>query len=920
MGEVYRARDTKLGRDVALKVLPEVFARDVERMARFRREAQVLASLNHPNIATIHGMEESNGNCALVMELVEGPTLAERIAQSGTVGAELAPPRAPQGVPLHVDEALPIAKQIAEGLEYAHERGVIHRDLKPANVKVRPDGTVKILDFGLAKAFEPSLTTSPSPSSGREGPGEGLDSPTISAAATREGIILGTAAYMSPEQARGKTVDRRCDIWSFGALLFEMLSGQQAFAGEDVSHTLAAVIMKDADWNALPATTPSTIQGLVRRCLTKDPKQRLRDIGDARIAIEETLTGPPDVGAVRELPIQPVWRRALPWGVAAVLALALVGISLWMALRPAPRLASPLRLSVELGADASLDSTLGPVVALSRDGNVLAFAARPAKGGPTQLFVRRLDRTQATALAGTDNAFSPFFSPGGQWIAFFADGKLKKISVAGGAVLTLCDAPEARGGDWGEDGNMVFAPTMYSGLFRVSDAGGTPREVTKFDSSAGEVTQRWPQVLPGGKVVLFTAHSSLFGLDDANIVVQWVGTAQRKVVYRGGAFGRYLPGGYLLYLHSGTLFAAPFNLERLEMTGTPVPVVEGVSSDGRRAARIAFSAGGTVLYVPGQVTNLESLIFWLDRDGTTEPLRKVPARYGDLRLSPDGRRLAVTVVGGNDIDVWVYEWQRDIMSRLTFGNAQHYRPVWTPDGLRVAFTSDRAKPGGVPNLYWQRADGTGEVQRLTESGNPQMPFSWHPTGKFLAYSELNPQTGFDVLMLPMEGSEVAGWKPGKPFVFLNSPSNENTPLFSPDGHWLAYTSDESGRPEVYVRSFPGPGGRWQISTNGGVRPLWLRNGKELLYQEYDGKIMVAAYAASGSAFQGEKSRRWSSVSALLLQPIAAVRGSFDVSPDGKRLAVLLKNPEAQAAAKEDHVTFIFNFTDELHRIAPPAKQ
>ena len=918
MGEVYRATDTKLGRDVALKVLPEAFAINAERMARFRREAQVLASLNHPNIATIHCLEESNDHCALVMELVEGPTLAEkiRVAQGPPSGPAAfrveEPQRQKAAVALQFDESLHIAKQIAEGLEYAHERGIIHRDLKPANVKVRPDGTVKILDFGLAKALEdtPAAVSI-------------SDSPTISAAATREGMILGTAAYMSPEQARGKTVDRRCDIWSFGALLFEMVSGKQAFPGEDVSHTLAAVIMKEPDWSALPDELPATIGRLLRRCLTKDPKQRLRDIGEARIAIEESLSGAEDVGATPGLrwagqapPLQ-LWRRAPTWGLAAAaLALGLVGTLLWVALRPVPRPTSPLRLSVELGADASLSTFVGSPIALSQDGNVLAFTAHPTKGGPTQLFVRRLDQAQATALADTEDAFSPFFSPDEQWIAFFADGKLKKISVTGGAALTLCDALDGAGGYWGEGGEIIFAPHPNSGLFRVSEAGGTPVELTMLDSSAGEFTHRWPQAVPGGKALLFTEHNLGYGFDDANIMVQSLSTGRHEIVQRGGTFGRYLPGGYLIYLHGTTLFAASFDANRLEMTGTPVPVVEGVGSDSASegAADIAFSAGGTLLYLPGQGAYPESALFWMGPDGKTAPLRNVRAQYGDIRLSPDGRRLAMELDDEKGVSTWVYDWQRDMMSRFTLGGGAS--PAWTPDGLRIAFASERAKRG-VPNLYWQRADGTGEVQRLAESNKWQWPKSWHPSGKFLAFEEQNPGTSpFKILILPREGSETAGWKPGKPFAFENSTGREHMPMFSPDGRWLAYWSDESGTPEVYVRPFPGLGGKWQISTNGGVFPTWSPNGKGLFYQERNGRIMVADYKVAGGAFQADKPRVWSPVPV----PLMGDNRSIDVSRDGKHLAVVLKASATEAAAKEDHLIFFFNFADELRRIVPPAKR
>ena len=489
----------------------------------------------------------------------------------------------------------------------------------------------------------------------------------------------------------------------------------------------------------------------------------------------------------------------------------------------------------------------------------------------------------------------------------------------GGAVLTLCDAPTGRGGDWGEDGNIVFTPSLHSGLFRVSEAGGKPVELSKLDSTAGERSHRWPQVLPGGKAVLFTDNGDNANFNEANIAVQSLGTGQRKIVQRGGTFGRYLPGGYLVYFHNGTLFAAPFDLDRLETTRAPVPVIEGVRGESLHgSAQFAFSSSGTLLYLTGQSSEPQSAIFWMAPDGKSAPLRNAPGHYLDLRLSPDGRRLAMSLVDPNlEANIWVYEYQRETTSRFTFGAAyNNSRPVSTPDGLRLAFASDRGGRG-VPNIYWQRADGTGEVQRLTESGNTQRPGSWHPNGKFLAFTETNPQGTFDIMILPVEGSEAGGWKSGKPFPFLNGPSNEGQAQFSPDGRWIAYTSDESGRFEVYVRPFPGPGGKWQISANGGLWPVWSPKGKELFYEEVsDSKIMVAAYTASGSAFQAEKPRPWASNSMPLVQSSGL---PFDVSPDGKRLAVLLKTPDpSQTAAKEDKITFFFNFPDELRRIIPPA--
>ena len=552
---MFRATDTKLKRQVAIKILPPAVATDHDRLARFRREAEVLASLNHPNIAIIHGLEKSDGVTGLVMELVEGPTLADRIAQG----------------PIPIDEALPIAKQIAEALEAAHEQGIIHRDLKPANIKVRADGTVKVLDFGLAKAIEPSAAASSSVSM----------SPTITTPAmTQAGIILGTAAYMSPEQAKGKPVDKRADIWAFGVVVFEMLTGRILYSGETVSETRAQVILKEPDWIALQANTPVRLRELLRRCLVKDPRNRIRDIGDARIAIEEALAHPQpqtstDAG-MRSAAGPGVWRRPLPWLVAAALGASLVLVA-WVPWRQAPAPTGLMRLTAELGVDVSLTTGVGAAAFLSPDGKVLAFVASNAAGQGSQLYVRRFDQLHATPLAGTVGARNAFFSPDGQWIAFFADGKLKKISVNGGAAVTLSNAEDDRGGAWGDDGSIVFTPNGRSGLMRIPSTGGEPETVTRLDQRAGEITHRWPQILPGSEAVMFIASSRPNDYENANIVVQALQSGERKIVQRG-YYPHYALSGHLVYLHQGTLFAMPFNIDRLEAVGKPVPVLENVTS------------------------------------------------------------------------------------------------------------------------------------------------------------------------------------------------------------------------------------------------------------------------------------------------------------------------------------------------------
>jgi Tol biopolymer transport system component len=883
MGEVYQAHDTKLGRDVAIKVLPEAFAHDPQRLSRFQREAKLLASLNHPNIATIHGLEESNGTHYLVMELVPGETLRERVMREGA---------------LPVEEALAIAKQIAEALEAAHEKSIIHRDLKPANVKVTSEGKVKVLDFGLAKAF-----------AGEEAVSDPSNSPTLSQAATLQGVILGTAAYMSPEQARGKSVDKRTDIWAFGCVLYELLTGKQAFTGEDITEILAAVVMKEPAFDALPAKTPPALQTLLSRCLRKDRRQRLPDAGAMRIEIEDALAAP-SAGAATGGPAMKGWRERLTQAAAATMTLIAIAFAIGFVLR-APKPQQPMRLRADIGADASLYTTFGPAAILSPDGTRPTIVAS-GSDQKQRIYLRTLDQLQATALPGTENAGDPFFSPDGQWIGFFANGKLEKISVQGGAAVTLCDAPSDRGGSWGDDGTIVFTPGVAAALFKVSSAGGTPQPLTTLDKQTGESTQRWPQVLPGGKAVLFTSSNRQGYYEDSDIVVYSIASGQRKTLQRGGFYARYLPTGHMVYIHEGTLFALPFDLKRLEVTGQPVPVLEGVMANPNNAgAQFSFSDTGSLAYLAGGGGGQNVSIYWMDREGKFQPLRETPGNYINPAFSPDGKSLALEINDGRRRDIWVFEWERDTLTRLTFGGEQNGYPVWTPDGHRIVYSSQ--EKGGVFNLWWIRADGAGDAQRLAESKNVQYAGSWRRDGKVLAFNQFDPGTGNDIMTLPIEGNEKSGWKPGEPKPFVNSTFDERGPAFSPDGRWLAYMSDESGSFEVYVRPFPGPGGKWQVSTSGGRYPKWSRNGKELFYRTGDSKIMVVTYAASGDSFRADKPQLWSPGQ-------FTERGlsfyNFDLHPDGKRFAVL-KAPGTEQTAAVNKVSFIFNFFDELRRKLPP---
>jgi Tol biopolymer transport system component/predicted Ser/Thr protein kinase len=872
MGEVYRAKDTKLDREVAIKIVPESFAHDPERIARFEREARVLAALNHPNIAQIYGLEER----ALIMELVEGPTLAERIAHGA----------------LPTDEALGIAKQIAEALEAAHEKGITHRDLKPANVKITPAGTVKVLDFGLATAAQPSTAD-----------GNPSDSPTLTLdfAATRVGMILGTAAYMSPEQAVGKPVDRRGDIWSFGVVLFEMLTGRRLFEGETISHVLADVIKGEIDLSKLPPSTPNAIRDLLKRCLDRDLKNRLQWIGEARIAIDHSGEEPQATAATAFVP----QRRILPWAVAAVFAAAfiLAAMVAWRATRPVGQSLRPLvRLDVDLGPDVSLGSQAGADAILSPDGTRLVYVSQ------NRLFTRRLDQPKAIELAGTEGAAAPFFSPDGQWVAFFAAGSLKKVPVEGGAALTICNASAAQGGSWGEDGSIVAALTGFSGLWRVASSGGTPAPLTELGQ--GEVTHRWPQVLPGSKAVLFTANRVAATFDGADVNVMSLADRRTKTLVRGGTFGRFLPSGHLVYINNGTLFAVPFYLDRLEVRGTPTPLLEQIAySSANGFAQFEFSRNGTLVYRQGIGGGGMVTLQWLEGGHNTQSLLAKPGYYMRPHVSPDGQRLAMDIAEGSDSDVWVYDWQRDTTTRLTFGGGKGFvQPVWSPDGRYIVGKTNEG-------MAWIRADGASKPQSLTKTKNPQFPWSFSPDGKRLAYGETTAANGYEVWTLPVE-SNGFGLRAGKPEPFVQSPFDERQPAFSPDGRWLSYTSNESGVYQVYVRAFPDKGGKWQISNAGGTWLEWSRNGRELFFRTLDNRIMVASYTVKGDSFAADKPRVWSEKQLADFGPAVP---NYDLAPDGKRIAALMpvEAPDAQKA--QNHVIFLENFFDELRRRVPAPK-
>ena len=888
MGEVYRARDTRLGRDVAIKILPADLSSDPARKQRFEREAKTISSLNHPHICVLHDVGHQDGIDYLVMECVEGETLARRLEKGA----------------LPLEQVLKFGAQIGDALDKAHRNGVVHRDLKPGNIMLTPTGA-KLLDFGLAKSAPPLADMA------------SLTAPAaLAAPITAQGTILGTIQYMSPEQIEGRELDARSDIFSFGAVLYEMLTGQRAFPGKSQLSVVSAIVEKEpAPITTAKPMTPAALDRAIRRCLAKDPEDRWQTARD--LAIELKWIG--ESGSQSAAPALAGRRSpsrnssSMAWATALVLALAAIALGVAF-VRRAPTPSPSLRLNAEIGIDANLyTNEQGSAAILSPDGTHIALLATAADQ-KRRIYIRSLDQLQATAISGTENAQVPFFSPDGQWLGFFADGKLKKVSVQGGVPVTLCEVANGRGGSWGEDGTIVFAPDIRGALLKVPSTGGTPQPLNTLDVPSNEVTERWPQVLPGGKAVLFTSNSHGGSYEDADIVVYSFSSRQRKVLQHGGFFGRYVPTGHVVYMHEGTLFAMPFDLNRLEGTGSALPLVDGVmATPGDGAAHFSFSQTGNFAYVPGRSVSLNVAIYWMDRWGKLTPLRETPGAYLRPAFSPDGKRLALQIGDGKRSDIWVYEWERDTLTRLTFGGIGNISPAWTSDGQRITYVGVEKRD--EDDLFWIRADGAGNALRLTQTNTPKYYLSWRPDGKVLAFDQ--PITGgrWTIMTMTMDGDEKLGWKPGEPKPFLiNRGFDQQSPAFSPDGRWLAYDSNESGSNEVYVTLFPGPGGKWQVSTGGGQFPQWSPNGKELFYRTPESTIMVAAYTATGDTFRPDKPRLWSPGQFTEL----AWTRNFDLHPDGQRF-VVLKAPGIGEAGPANKVTFILNFFDELRRKVPTGK-
>jgi eukaryotic-like serine/threonine-protein kinase len=860
MGEVWRARDTKLGREVALKVLPASVAQDPERLARFEREAQVLASLNHAHIAAIHGVEDSTATKALVLELVEGPTLQDRLAQGA----------------LPVPEAIAVARQIADALATAHERGIVHRDLKPANIKVDAEGNVKVLDFGLAKALDPVATSSMSPSASPTL----MNSPTLTAAGTQLGVILGTAAYMAPEQARGAPVDKRADIWAFGALLYEMLSGRRLFAGETVSDTLAAVLRADPDWSALPADTPASLRRLLARCLERDRKRRLHDIGDAVLELDERPAAEP--AAISTAARASAVTRFLPWALVALLAGAL-GWQLWRGAAPRAEaraersvvlaLTLPQGLSVPLD-DRGIYGQTG-VLAISPDGQRVVVVANPA--GKGALYLRDLDSGEFHELEGTAGASSPFFSPDGRWVGYFSPGKLRKISISGGRPVDLADASLDRGGVWCPDGSIVYSPTSTSGLFRLPREGGAPVALTQPDVAKGERTHRWPAVMPGGREVAFTVGRAdqPGDYEDSRIDAVDLATGKRRPLLQGASMVRFTPTGVALLGREGQLLAVPLAKLDGKRVEDPQPVVRdvgGVPASG--VVHFAVADDGTLIYTERDPRIAELKLSWIDRQGRVTPAELPSAEYRIVHFAPDGKRVALGVGpgGGRGGDVWVHEIGSGTATKLTF-DGRASSPIWTRDGKSVTYASPL--PSGADQFSQRVADGSQAAVTIAQmqDGRARAPVAWMPDGSLLFWEDGGAGSGGNLLYLPPGGGE------SRPFAA--TPAIEIQPAVSPDGRYVAYIFDDTGSPEVHVQPFPPTGAKWVVAQDA-ADPIWSLDGQELDYVS-DRTLMAAPVSTHAGFSVGAAHPIFDFPSSATLR--TDTWSTFDLAPDGRFLFV-----------------------------------
>jgi serine/threonine-protein kinase len=857
MGEVYRALDTKLGREVAIKILPTEFSGDPERAARFDREARTLASLQHPNVASIYGFEEVDGIRFLVMELVEGDDLAERLKSGG----------------LPWKEAVDVAEQIAEGLEAAHAQDIVHRDLKPANIKITPTRDVKILDFGLARAYagEPDGDET-----------DTLNSPTITAAMTQVGTIMGTAAYMSPEQARGRGVDKQSDIWSFGVVLYEMLTGECLFKGETVSDSIGAILHRDPDLDQLPDVPPQ-VRTLLRRTLIRDKRKRLRDIGDARLELEEARSGTAAVPvAAPTRSGKTGWLAALAMTVLA----AVLGTMFFIRDSDPGPTQTTLGLSKEEAVSLSSGGLSWSHLDVSPDGTSVVYRGDESNA----LHLRDIGSFTATKLIDTEQAKLPVFSPDGRWIAYFGQSGLWKIAVSGGAPVRICDTERGPGLTWGQ-GELYFSRTNGGGLWAVSENGGEIRSISTPDASRDETSHRWPQVLPGGRHLLLTIKTARIAtFDDASIGLLSLDTGQVTVLMQGGSNPHYVASGHLVYGRGTQLFAAPFDLKSLTVTGTPTPVLDGIHiSDITGSAGYALSPGGDLVYVPSLPDYWDFRLVWWHRSGKTSALEFDQLRAFDLAVSPDEERFVAAVPGAND-KLWIYDLRQKTTSRLTNTPGNDRNPVWSPDGRSVAYRNDI---GGPSDIFLVGADGSAPAERLHASESFDSPSSWSPDGSRLLFTRIESDGNADIWSLNMSGEYEAE-------PFLQSPDLERDAQFSPGGEWVAYVSDTAGDREIYVRPYPGPGNALRVSRSGGTRPFWAPDGSAL-YFTADDRIMEVPFERTAGFRPGEPVEVFVGTS---LAP------NLNLAPIGDRFLATLGNPDAL----QFQIRVIFDWADELNRI------
>ena len=875
MGEVYRAEDANLSRQVAIKVLPDEFAHDAERLARFQREAQVLASLNHPNIATLYGLEESDGKRFIVMELVEGQTLAHRLLKG----------------PLPVEEALEVCRQIAEGLESAHEKGVVHRDLKPGNVMITADDKIKILDFGLAKAL-----------AGDSRPPDATHSPTITEAMTRPGVIMGTAAYMSPEQARGKPVDKRSDIWSFGCILFECLAGKRAFEGANITETLASVLKEEPDWQALPPATPSKLWDLLRRCLQKDPRERLRDIGDARIEIAGTRAAPSSAAPETVDHVSTRW-RALPWAVAIAMTIMAAVFALRSFMLPDQPEQPTIRSVIPLPEPLWLLDNGN--LAISPDGRQLAYVA--GQSPTTHIYYRSLSEAEFKEIPGTEGGISVFFSPDGTTLGFFVEGKPKKVPVAGGAPTSISetvfhpyDVPS-----WGTDDNIFFGTT--GGILRMMASDGIPHAVTAPDSSGSGYLLLWPQPLPAKNLLLCTfSPSNAVSSNEAKIVVERMDGKSTRTFLAGGTCGRYLPTGHLIYGYDGNLMAAPVDLVQLRTRGAARRILNGIwMSPLGGQVQLAVSDTGNLIYAPGVMFKGRDRFALIDRHGR-ESLIEPPGAaaeshiFSSPAISPDGHRMAILAHTASD-NIHVYDPASGTFPRVTFEGGDERAPAWTPDSALLAYTSVTWRGG---RMFLKAPDGSGNTKPLFPSDNDRYPCSFSPDGKTLAFVEYNPETGWDIWTGAAGGD-------GQPTPFLQTANQDAFPAFSPDGQWIAYQSNESGQMQIHVAKYPDKSIKIQISQDGGTEPHWV--GREIFY--LSGRTLKAAATTLVPTFKPGKP-----IELFPLDQSLHIRGNppwggYSVMPDGQKF-LFVKRPQPDTVTQ---LNLVINWFEELKRLCPTGK-